>query len=77
MEPCVGAHHLGRRAVVLGHDVRLMTAKFVRPFCRKQKNDFNDAQAIAETVTRPTSDTWRSKRQHSSICRRCTACASA
>jgi|GEM_PF-1523423 len=30
-----------------------MAAKYVRPFCRKQKNDFNDAQAIAEAVTRP------------------------
>jgi transposase len=54
MEACVGAHHLGRRVAALGHDVRLMAAKYVRPFCRKQKNDFNDAQAIAEAVTRPT-----------------------
>ena len=55
MEACVGAHHLGRRLDAFGHDVRLMAAKYVRPFCRKQKNDFNDAQAIAEAVTRPTS----------------------
>src|SRR5499426_1980412 len=54
MEACVGAHHLGRRVEALGHDVRLMAAKYVRPFCRKQKNDFNDAEAIAEAVTRPT-----------------------
>jgi transposase len=54
MEACVGAHHLARRVEALGHDVRLMAAKYVRPFCRKQKNDFNDAQAIAEAVTRPT-----------------------
>src|SRR5262245_33631932 len=54
MEACVGAHHLGRRLQGLGHDVRLMAAKYVRPFCRKQKNDFNDAAAIAEAVTRPT-----------------------
>jgi len=54
MEACVGAHHLGRRVAALGHDVRLMAAKYVRPFCCKQKNDFNDAQAIAEAVTRPT-----------------------
>src|SRR5215475_10032658 len=54
MEACVGAHHLGRRVEALGHDVRLMAAKYVRPFCRKQKNDFNDAHAIAEAVTRPT-----------------------
>src|SRR5688572_22477411 len=34
MEACVGAHHLGRRVAALGHDVRLMAAKYVRPFCR-------------------------------------------
>ena len=54
LEACVGAHHLGRWLQSLGHDVRLMAAKYVRPFCRKQKNDFNDAEAIAEAVTRPT-----------------------
>jgi transposase len=54
MEACVGSHHLGRRLQALGHDVRLMAAKYVRPFCRKQKNDFNDAEAISEAVTRPT-----------------------
>jgi transposase len=54
MEACAGADHLARRVDALGHDVRLMAAKYVRPFCRKQKNDFNDAQAIAEAVTRPT-----------------------
>jgi len=54
MEACVGAHHLGRRLQALGHHVRLMASKYVRPFRRKQKNDFNDAQAIAEAVTRPT-----------------------
>ena len=52
MEACVGAHHLGRRLEALDHDVRLMAAKDVRPFCRKQKNDFNDALANAEA--RPT-----------------------
>jgi transposase len=59
MEACVVAHHLARRLDALGHDVCLMAAKYVRPFCRKQKNDFNDAQAIAEAVTRPPPDTWR------------------
>jgi len=31
MEACVGAHHLNRRLKVLGHDARLMPAKYVRP----------------------------------------------
>ena len=53
MEACVGAHHLAHHLEALGHNVRLMVAKYVRPFCRRQKN-VNDAQAIAEAVTRPT-----------------------
>jgi len=54
MEACVGAHHLTRRLVALGHDARLMPAKYVRPYAKGQKNDFNDAEAIAEAVQRPT-----------------------
>jgi transposase len=54
MEACVGAHHLSRRLKALGHDTRLMPAKYVRPYARGQKNDFNDAEAIAEAVQRPT-----------------------
>jgi transposase len=54
MEACVGAHHLSRRLKALGHDARLMPAKYVRPYAKGQKNDFNDAEAIAEAVQRPT-----------------------
>ena len=54
MEACVGAHHLSRRLKALGHDPRLMPAKYVRPYAKGQKNDFNDAEAIAEAVQRPT-----------------------
>ena len=54
MEACVGAHHLSRKLASLGHDARLMPAKFVRPYSKGQKNDFNDADAIAEAVQRPT-----------------------
>jgi transposase len=39
MEACVGAHHLSRRLKALGHDARLMPAKYVRPYSKKQKND--------------------------------------
>ena len=38
----------------LGHDARLMPAKYVRPYSKGQKNDFRDAEAIAEAVQRPT-----------------------
>src|SRR6476620_4327822 len=54
MEACVGAHHLSRKLNGLGHDARLMPAKYVRPYSKGQKNDFRDAEAIAEAVQRPT-----------------------
>jgi transposase len=53
MEACVGAHHLSRLCL-LGHDARLMPAKYMRPSSKGQKNDFRDAEAIAEVVQRPT-----------------------
>ena len=54
MEACVGAHHLSRKLRALGHDARLMPAKYVRPYSKGQKNDYRDAEAIAEAVQRPT-----------------------
>src|SRR5215468_1980149 len=54
MEACVGAHHLSRGLHSIGHDARLMPAKYVRPYRKGQKNDFRDAEAIAEAVQRPT-----------------------
>ena len=54
MEACVGAHHLSRKLKALGHDARLMAAKYVRPYSKGQKNDYRDAEAIAEAVQRPT-----------------------
>src|SRR5215468_5656332 len=54
MEACVGAHHLSRKLRALGHDARLMPAKYVRPYCKGEKNDYRDAEAIAEAVQRPT-----------------------
>jgi transposase len=54
MEACVGAHHLSRKLKALGHDARLMPAKYVRPYSKGQKNDFRDAETIAEAVQRPT-----------------------
>ena len=42
MEACNGAHHLARKLIALGHDARLMPAKYVRPYAKGQKNDFNE-----------------------------------
>ena len=54
MEACVGSHHLSRRLIALGHDARLMPAKYVKPFLKGHKNDYRDAEANAEAVQRPT-----------------------
>jgi transposase len=52
LEACSGAHFLGRALRKQGHDVRLIAAQFVKPFVKSNKNDFIDAEAIAEAVER-------------------------
>jgi transposase len=54
IEACAGAHHIGRQLQALGHDVRLIPAQYVKPFLKGHKNDYRDAEAIAEAVQRPT-----------------------
>ena len=54
MEACCGAHHLGRLFAGFGHEVRLMSPEYVRPYVKAQKNDDRDAEAIAEAASRPT-----------------------
>jgi transposase len=54
MEACAGSHHLSRRLLAFGHDVKLIPAQFVKPFRKSHKNDFQDAEAVAEAVQRPT-----------------------
>lgn len=53
MEACAGAHHWGRELMALGHEVRLIPAQHVKAYVRGQKNDYNDARAIAEAAGRP------------------------
>jgi len=53
-EACSGSHHIGRRLTELGHAVRLIPAQYVKPFLKGHKNDYRDAEAIAEAVQRPT-----------------------
>jgi transposase len=52
-EACSGAHWLAHKLIAMGHDVRLLTPESVRPFAKAQKNDWNDALAIAEAAQRP------------------------
>ena len=53
MEACCGAHHWGRRFRDLGIEVRLIHARFVRPYVKSAKNDARDAEAICEAAQRP------------------------
>ena len=53
MEACGGAHFLGRALREQGHQVRLMPAQYVKAYVKTNKNDFIDAEAIAEAVARP------------------------
>ena len=54
MEACGGSHFLGRALREQGHDVRLMPAQYVKPYVKTNKNDYIDAEAIAEAVGRPS-----------------------
>ena len=54
MEACATAHHWAREIGALGHEVRLMPPRYVKPYVKRNKNDLADAEAICEAVTRPT-----------------------
>src|ERR1700676_716159 len=54
MEACGGAHFLGRALREQGHEVRLIPAQYVKPYVKTNKNDYIDAEAIAEAVGRTT-----------------------
>jgi transposase len=54
IEACATAHYWGRQLRDLGHEVRLMPPRYVKPYVKRQKNDAADAEAICEAVTRPT-----------------------
>src|SRR3989304_4347295 len=53
MEACGGAHHWGRELGKLGHQVRMVSAQFVKPYVKSNKSDANDAEAICEAISRP------------------------
>lgn len=53
MEACGGSHHWARKLTELGHEVRLMSPQFVKPYIKGNKNDYNDAEGICEAVGRP------------------------
>ncbi len=53
MEACATSHHWAREIAKLGHEVRLMPPRYVKPNVKRNKNDAADAEAICEAVTRP------------------------
>lgn len=54
MEACGSAHYWGREITQLGHQVKLMSPQYVKPYIKTNKNDYNDAEGICEAVTRPS-----------------------
>ena len=54
MEACATSHYWAREITALGHEVRMMPARYVKPYVKRNKNDMADAEAICEAVTRPT-----------------------
>lgn len=54
MESCSGANHWHRKFKQMGHEVKLISPQFVKPFVKTNKNDRNDAEAIVEAASRPT-----------------------
>ncbi len=54
MEACATAHHWAREIAALGHEVKLMPPRYVKPYVKRNKNDAADAEGICEAVTRPT-----------------------
>src|SRR3954447_9451893 len=53
MEACLSAHFVSRTLRALGHEPRIIPAIYVKPFLKGQKNDYNDAEAVAEAALRP------------------------
>lgn len=53
LEACAGPHYWARELIKFGHDARLISPQFVKPYVKGNKNDANDAEAICEAVGRP------------------------
>src|SRR5262249_41409657 len=64
MEACLSAHFVSRTLRALGHQPRIIPAIYVKPFVKGQKNDYNDAEAIAEAALRPNLRVVKEKSQH-------------
>lgn len=54
IEACASSHYWARELITQGHEVKLMSAQYVKPHVKRGENDAADAEAICEAVTRPT-----------------------
>jgi transposase len=54
MEACSGAHYWAREITGFGHEARLISPQFVKPYVKSNKSDRNDAEAICEATGRPS-----------------------
>ena len=69
MEACLSAHFVSRALRAWGHEPRIIPAIYVKPFVKGQKNDYNDAEAIAEAALRPNLRFVQERARISSTCR--------
>lgn len=53
IEACGSSHYWARKFINFGHEVKMMSPQFVKPYVKSNKNDANDSEAICEAVTRP------------------------
>ena len=63
MEACLSARFVSRTLRTMGFETRIIPALYVKPFMKGQKNDYNDAEAIAEAALRPNLRTVPEKSQ--------------
>lgn len=54
LEACRASHYWARELIGLGHEARIMPARYVKPYVQRGKSDALDAEAICEAVSRPT-----------------------
>ena len=64
MEACLSAHFVSRTLRTLGHAPRIIPAIYTKPFVKGQKNDYNDAEAVAEAALRPNLRVVQEKSQN-------------
>ena len=73
MEACLSAHFVSRTLLKMGFEPRIIPATYVKPFIKGQKNDYNDAEAIAEAALRPNVPIVPEKSRERQTCKRATA----